>query len=482
MSIRTERLLARHVWKTAFENRAVFGLTLGIGLLLAYAAITGWTTFRTQNAIRANYQQQARQDWLGNPDKHPHRMAHYGHFAFRPKSPLSLFDFGMESFLGSTIFLEAHKQNAVNFSEASFSTGMLRFGEISMAMVLQVLLPLLIFFLGFDTIAADRENGTLKIMLSQGVSWRQLILGRSTGLVGLTMTLFVPVMGVTGLLWLMAQGGQITGDETARLFLLLLAYFGYLVIFCVLAVLVSAVSRTAKTALVSLIGLWLMLTIVLPRGSQALGSYLYPAPSKGQFFADVQADILKEGDSHNPSDPHYKAIKDSLLTTYRIDSVGQLPFNYSGFVMAEGERISAGIYDRHLARLLMVYDRQNSFAKATAFVNPFMAIKNGSMALSGTDYASYVHFQQQAEQYRYEMAQKMNGLQMEFIPNQKPRPTDKPHRIDHKHWEDVPQFTYRPSGVGSVLRGEWLSLLALVFWLVGLGFVIRLLTSTLTAL
>ncbi|GAB3639916.1 DUF3526 domain-containing protein [Spirosoma arcticum] len=464
----------------AFQNRAVFGLTGCIGLLLAYAAVTGWTTFRTQNAIRANYQQQARQDWLGNPDKHPHRMAHYGHFAFRPKSPLSLFDFGMESFLGSTIYLEAHKQNAVNFSEAGFSTGLLRFGEISLAMVLQILLPLLIFFLGFGTIAADRENGTLKIILSQGVSWRQLIVGKSAGLLAVTMTSFVPVVLVTGLLRVVV-GGPITGNETARLLLLMLAYFGYLTIFCVLAVLVSAVSRTAKTALVSLIGLWLMLTIVLPRASQALGSYLYPAPSKVKFFADIQRDILKAGDSHNASDPHYKALKDSVLATYRINSVQQLPFNFSGFIMAEGERISASIYNRHFRNVLAIHARQNSFSKAMAFVNPFMAIKNLSMALSGTDYASYIDFQQQAEQYRYDMAQKMNGLQMEFISNQKPEPTDKPYQIDKKHWEDVPQFTYQPSGVSSVLRGEWISLLAFVFWLVGLGFGIRMLAKTLKA-
>lgn len=480
--MRIEQLIAKHIWKATFQNRAVVGLLLGIGLLLGYAAITGWATFRTQNDIRARYQQQARQDWLNNPDKHPHRMAHYGHFAFRPKSPLSLFDFGMESFLGSTVYLEAHKQNAVNFSEAGFSTGLLRFGEISLAMVLQVLLPLLIFFLGFGTIAADRENGTLKIILSQGISWQQLMVGKSVGLMAVTMTLFIPAMGVTTLLWAVAQGGQITADETARLLLLVLAYATYLTIFCVLPVLVSAVSRTAKTALVSLIGLWLLLTIVLPRASQALGSYLYPAPSKGQFFADIQADVLKEGDSHNANDPHYKAIKDSLLATYRINSVAQLPFNYSGFVMAEGERISAGIYNQHLARLLTVYDQQNSFSKATAFVNPFMAIKNGSMAMSGTDYASYVDFQHQAEQYRYDMAQKMNALQMEFISNQKPGPADKPAQIDHKHWEEIPQFVYQSPGIGLVLREEWLSLLVLACWLIGLGVVIRVLSNTLTPL
>lgn len=476
----TERLIARQVWATAFKNRAVFGLLIGLGLLLTYAAVTGWVTYRQQNAIGRQYQQQARHDWESNPDKHPHRMAHYGHFAFRPKSPLSVFDFGMEAFLGNTIFLEAHKQNSVNFSEAGFSTGLLRFGEISLAMVLQLLLPLLLFFVGFGTVARDRETGTLKLLLSQGVSWSQLLVGKSLGLMAVMLTLYGPVMLATALLWLGVQAGAVTADQTVRLLVLLGSYGTYLSLFCVVAVLVSARSQTAKTALVSLIGLWLLLTLVLPRASQALGAYLYPAPSKTKFLADIQADVLREGDSHNANDPHYKALKDSLLAAYGVNSVQQLPINYSGFVMAEGEKISARLYNDHFGQLLAIYDRQNRFAKAMAFVNPYLAIRNLSMALAGTDFTTYVDFQRQAEQYRYDMAQRLNELQIRLISNRKPGPTDKPLQIDRKHWQQVPDFTYQSPTVASVLTHEALSLLALACWMGLLLGVAWRLTKTLT--
>ncbi|GAB3563851.1 DUF3526 domain-containing protein [Spirosoma luteolum] len=480
MTLRIERLIARHVWVTTFANRAVAGLLIGMGLLLLYAAITGWVTFRQQNETGQKYQQRARQDWLSNPDKHPHRMAHYGHFAFRPKAPLSVFDFGMESFLGNTIYLEAHKQNSTNFSEAGFSTGLLRFGEISMAMVLQLLVPLLLFFVGFGTVATDRETGTLKLLLSQGVSWWQLLVGKSLGLMAVMLTLFLPAMVITALLSLGLQTDGISLDQTIRLVLLLGVYFLYLSFFCVIAVLVSARSQTAKTALVSLIGLWLMLTLVLPRASQALGSYLYPAPSKTTFLADIQADVLREGDSHNPGDPHYRGFRDSVLTAYGVDSVGQLPVNYSGLVMAEGEKISARLYNTHFNRLLAIYEQQNRFTKAVSFINPYLAIRNLSMALAGSDFATYVDFQRQAEQYRYGMAQTMNDLQIRLISNAKPAPGSKPLRIDHTHWEEMPDFSYQSPHLASVLGHEVVSLLAFVFWLVLLLVLIWRLSNTLT--
>ena len=34
--------------------------------------------------------------------------------------PLAIFDQGIENYTGSTQFLEAHRQNSVNFSEATF--------------------------------------------------------------------------------------------------------------------------------------------------------------------------------------------------------------------------------------------------------------------------------------------------------------------------------------------------------------------------
>jgi ABC-2 type transport system permease protein len=464
MNRSTVFLIARQFWRNAFKSTSMYAMMLVAAMILSYAAYSGWRNYTVQNSIRKHYQEQARQRWENNPDKHPHRMAHYGSFAFRLKHPLSMFDFGMESFTGNAVFLEAHKQNTVNFSEASFSTGLLRFGEISMAMLLQVILPLIIFFLGFASVASERENGTLKVMLTQGAGWKEILTGKSLGLAGLSLLFFIPVAIVTLLLLLTAKDAPITADEVLRYAGTVISYWLFFQIISVVTVLISAVSNTSKDALMKVLALWLFFIILLPKTTQALGSYFYPSPSKIEFETAVEKDLVEEGDSHDPEDPHYKALKDSVLLAHHVDSVQQLPFNYSGFVMREGERLSAEIYNRHQRELLDVYRKQSSLARFTAFVNPYAAIRNISMAFSGTDFESYASFQKQAEAYRYQLAQEMNALQMEYISNAKPGPHDKPHTISRDHWKAFPDFKHRFVTTETVLRKEAWSIMALLIW------------------
>lgn len=149
-------LIARQFWKDAFRSK-VMSIALGLmALLLAFSAYTGYENYHEQNFTRDAIQDNVQESWESNPDKHPHRMAHYGSFALRLKHVLSVFDMGMENFVGNAVFLEAHKQNTVNFSEASMSTGLLRFGEVSLAMLLKVIVPLLIFYLALLPLP---ENG-----------------------------------------------------------------------------------------------------------------------------------------------------------------------------------------------------------------------------------------------------------------------------------------------------------------------------------
>lgn len=458
-------LFARQFFSAAFKSKAVLWLTVMLGLMLMIATVIGWNNYKYQQRMRTEYQQMVRQQWAGNPDKHPHRMAHYGYFALRPKHTLSFFDFGMESFTGVSVFLEAHRQNTINFSEASFSTGILRFGEMNIALILQLLVPLLIFFLGFNAISALKEDRTLQILLSQGVSWQELIMGKTCGIIGVALVLYAPVMLLTIIFWIVLSQVNITADDGIRIAALLFFYFLYFIIWAVVAVLVSALSKSSRGALTMLIGVWLVLMIVLPRGAQALGAEQYPSPSKLAFESAIEEDLGKEGDSHNPDDLHYKIIKDSLLKRYKVDSVQQLPFNYSGFIMGEGEKISADIYGRHQRLLMETYLRQNSFGRYVGFINPYIAIKNFSMALTGSDFSSYVDFQEQAEKYRYGMAQRMNELQMQLISNAKRGEHDKPYSISRSHWADMPDFRYRARKVDYVFHEEQLSIAALIFWL-----------------
>ncbi|SDH18458.1 ABC transporter permease [Chitinophaga filiformis] len=458
------KIIAGHFLKTTIRSKALVAIYIVWLLLVVYAAFTGYKTYTTQNALRLQFQQQARQSWEANPDKHPHRMAHFGTFAFRIKHPLSVFDYGMESYTGNAVYLEAHKQNTVNFSEAGFSTGLLRFGEISPAMLIQMLLPLILFFLGFNTVAQQRENGTLKILLSQGAGFRSIIWGNSLGLFTLSVLFLLPVALATVFLLYLQPLLPADGLVSLRSIYLLLICLAYLWLVSTVAICISASSNSGRAALLKLLGIWLVMAVVLPKTLQSIGSALHPAPGKIEFDTAVEEDILKIGNSHNPNDPHFKRLRDSVLKANGVDSVSQLPFNYGGFQMREGERLSAEVYNNHLQQLYNLYEKQNNISNYSAFIDPLIGIKNISMALSGTDFKAYRYFQDNAEAYRYFLAQTMNELQMEHISNVKPAHDDKPQIIGREHWREFPDFKYTHQSLISIAQQQQLTIMALLVW------------------
>jgi ABC-2 type transport system permease protein len=79
-------------------------------LLLVGAAIVGHQRAAADETQRHRYQEIVRAQWLDQPDRHPHRVAHYGFLVFRPRAPLSFFDTGVENYTGTSLFLEAHRR------------------------------------------------------------------------------------------------------------------------------------------------------------------------------------------------------------------------------------------------------------------------------------------------------------------------------------------------------------------------------------
>lgn len=141
--------------------------------------------------------------------------------------------------------------------------------------------------------------------------------------------------------------------------------------------------------------------------------------------------------------------------------------------MAEGEKLSAGIYNKYWNEQLNIYEKQNNISTYLSFINPFLAIRNLSMALTGSDFNSYVSYQKQVEEYRYKLAQLMNKLQMENISNKKQGATDKPYTISKDHWKEMPDFSYRFIGQKDLFRNEISVILSLIIWGAGLLFLIH---------
>ncbi|MEM6697092.1 MAG: DUF3526 domain-containing protein [Bacteroidota bacterium] len=481
MRFRILQILSKHTFQHLLKNSSTKWLIGLFNALLLFALLAAYSSSLEQAHTLDHYSHEVRERWESSPDKHPHRMAHYGYVAFRQKYPLSFFDYGMDSYLGNAVFLEAHRQNTINFSEASLSNGLLRFGEISAALILQLLVPLLLFFWGFALIAGEREQGTLRLLLAQGTSWSELILGKTLGLFYLSLTLLLPSTIIAlALLFFHPLFAEVP-DVILSFGLLAVGYLIYLFIMSMLAVWISATCQTSKTALIQLIGCWLFFTLMLPKLAQVTGQVFYPSPSKIEFDTAVEEELIEQGDSHDPNDPHFKGLKDSLLAVYQVSSTDELPFNFSGYVMREGERLSTETFRTHQLRLMERYQQQQNLLRWTAVINPYIAIKNLSMAMSGTDFLAYRNFQDQAEEYRYNLAQTMNELQIKYVGNNTSSSADKKSAISQQHWKDFADFQHQFLSFKTIAKNESLSLLSLFLWLIGLLFLAIFSTRNLKA-
>jgi len=134
--------------------------------LLIAAVGSGVRYQRALAAERASAQAAENARWLGQGQKNPHSAAHYGLYAFKPASPLTAIDQGIEPFVGVSVRLEAHTMNDFMHRPAQDGTALARFGELTAALTLQVLLPLLIVLFAFGAFSAERERGTLRQLLA----------------------------------------------------------------------------------------------------------------------------------------------------------------------------------------------------------------------------------------------------------------------------------------------------------------------------
>lgn len=458
--------IARHEWRHAWRSRALLVLGIVLTALLAGAAVVGHDRDRAETEQRARYQALVAEQFANQPDRHPHRVSHYGYLLFRPRVPLGFFDNGVEPFAGTSLFLEAHRQNTTNFSRASQGSDSSRVGDLTLASVLQMLVPLFVFALAGVSLTREREAGTLSLLLCQGTSVSQIVWGKLCGTVLTASVVLAPgLLLAAGWLALRGEAGW-TGDTAARLLGLAAVHLIFLVACAALAMTVSAWHRTSRGALVSLIGLWCLLWIVLPRALPVVSAALHPLPARATFDAEVEARVMELGDSHNPDDPVFARLRAETLRRYNVTRIEDLPFNYNGFVTSKGEEVTTDAYRQHLTTLLDVFRRQNRIVEWAGALSPYLAIRLASMTFAGSDVAHQIEFERQAEDYRFRLVQALNDLHTNEVSHAQDRygtivngaPTR--HRVDAAFFDRLPAFEFMAPDVGWAMRQQGAGLLA----------------------
>lgn len=273
------------------------------------------------------------------------------------------------------------KQEATNGLQALY-------GKLDMAFVLVMLLPLIIIALNFNILSSEKEKNTLKLLLAQGSTLRQVLTGKL--LVSFLFSLLLLVLPV-----LIAN---ITiGKELVFYFTMTILYslFWHLLA----AFVNSRLQSSAWNATVLLSG-WLIFVLIVPALVNTGIGLIHPVPSRTQFITDYRR-------LNNEAERDSNAL---VLDKYFFDHPEMVKQDTTGNLRNRANEFYKAVHinqDKTQTALQPLYDKHylairsaNQFADKAGLLSPAAILQQSMVLLAGQSSKQYVYFNEQVDKWR----------------------------------------------------------------------------------
>ena len=219
--------------------------------------------------------------------------------ALRLPRPLQVFAQGAERQLGQAVkvllFEVPYQAEEVSPFQSS-NPYLAIFAFFDMVYIFQLVLGLLAILIASETISGEKEDGTLRLMLTTNVSRAQVLVGKI--LAGLTTLAIPAALGfiLLTILLLGTENIEVGISEWVRVGLLFALSLLYLLVFYLIGLAISCATHRSATSLIYALFTWALLAIVLPNSISAL---LNEQANMGEKHAEAHhkaAQVWKEFD------------------------------------------------------------------------------------------------------------------------------------------------------------------------------------------
>jgi len=435
--------IARREWTDWSRDRWRIVAAILVAVVAVAAAVTGAVAAGARASAALAAQQADYQRWLTQPARNAHSASHFGISAFYVPSRLAVIDPGVSAYAGSALFLEAHKQNEPVFTEATDRGAAARFGELSLATVVQIWLPLIVILLGAGSIAADREDGILPQLLATGVTAWQVAAGKIVAVAVAALLVVAPAL-IAVAAAIVNDAGVWPVDTGWRLASLGLALVMYVVLWVALTMAVSARAKSWRVAIAGLSIVWCVAVVILPRLTSDVARARNPLPSRAeQDRRELEARILGPGG--------VDARRQAILAEYGVSTAAELPIDISVLIQQRAEASINRRLDARMAENAAVYRAERRDYLRAAWITPAIALDVVSTGAAGSDDLHHRAFLERAEQYRRQMMVMLTEADAR-------KPGERARRADASVWERLPMFqpavpalAETPSQVGMAL-------------------------------
>lgn len=405
--------IARKELREVLRDRvivAVLGVFVATLIGSCFACHQAWAE---QEARQTSLHDDAREAWLSQSTSSAHQATHDGQTVYKRSTRLAAIDPGTDPVLGTKVRLESHRRHEAAGVMRGDQLSFFRLSFETPALLVQAVLPLIAILLSYAIVAREREHGTWKLLLTLGVKYRSVILGKLLAVFALVVVLAAPIL--LTILWTVvtASGDTVLPfrDLAGRAVVLAAINLLYLFGWCATGVAISA-RFSSGASLVVLVASWAVLTLVVPRVAVDLAYSQHPLPDRTDREQRREAAIRHGSDGQRALKDFNANLERRLLKQYGVDNVGGLPIDIDAARLLAMEEFTDAIDDDDESKLAAVYEQQNALVDRFELGSPYLAIRSLSMAIAGTDRRHHEAFLTSAERYRRLYVKILNTAEM----------------------------------------------------------------------
>ena len=208
---------------------------------------------------------------------------------YRPPSALSIFSAGIEDYMPNKVYTSRDGLFRIQNESGVDNPKSLILGKIDFHFIVSFVLSVLALLFTFTSISGERENGTLRLIVSNQVPRWKIILSKILGNYLVFLSPFITsflfallLVNFSGMINIFAP------DILPRIIIILLVTLAFLFSMFNLGVLVSTLTRRSITTIISLLFIWVVLVLVIPKLSPMIAKILYPVKSQQVINLEIQ--------------------------------------------------------------------------------------------------------------------------------------------------------------------------------------------------
>jgi ABC-type transport system involved in multi-copper enzyme maturation permease subunit len=375
----------------------------------------------------------------------------------RPPSPFSIFAGGLDKFLPNEILSTRNEGLQLGNNSTMDAPLSILFGKMDFLFSVSVIMSLLAILFTFDATTREKEEGTLRLALSNSIPRHQMIIGKYLGnfitfLIPFTIAMLIGIIlvSLSGVLPLFRSSNLLRLITITGISLLFVS------VFFNLGLMVSSLTRRSLTAQITLLFLWVLLIFAMPRVSNMVAGVIYPV--KTQQTLDLEKTLVRK----NIRDEKANALRNAFQQSMSGD-----PDEGAKSYDEIREPIVQALREKEM-RLMDAIDSdfqtkkniQHRISSILSRLSPLASLTFATTELANTGLLQMDNLISSSRQFHNDVSREIHSK------GYKDDITGAGMRMSmsYVNADDIPQFQYQTTSLSNSLQACWVDILLLVLF------------------